>query len=80
MARIDQVKEEISQLRFSLGLSAVAYFGTMGWLVEKFVDQKIPDIPGYISWGAFTLMALLALCFLVIGHITQNKIKELGRL
>ena len=78
MARIDQVKEEIAQLRFGLGLSVAAYFGITAWLVEKVVARKIPDVPGYVAWGALVLLALLVVYFFVIGHIMRNKIKELG--
>lgn len=80
MARIDQVKEEIAQLRFGLGLSAVAYFGIMGWLVEKIVARKMPFVPGYIFWGAIVLLPLLAFHFFLMGQIMRNKIKEIGSL
>jgi len=80
VARIDQVKEEISQLRFGLGLSVIAYFGIVGWLVEKIVTRKISFVPGYIFWGAIVRLPLLAFYFFLMGQIMRNKIKEIGSL
>ena len=80
MTRADRVKEEITRLRFNLGLSAAVYVGVTGWLGEIIVDRRVPDVPGYISLGAIALLVLLVFYFIVIDSMMRKKIEELENL
>ena len=79
MARIDQVKEEISLLKLKLGVAAAAYMAIMGWVVEKIVNEKLIHIPGYVSF-AIVLLVLLAFYMPVCDYSIRQKIRELGAL
>ena len=79
MARIDQVKEDISLLKLKLGVAAAAYMAIAGWVVEKIVNEKSPQMPGYISFGV-VLLVLLAFYMPVCDYSIRQKIKELGDL
>ena len=74
MPKIDELKEEISYLKFWLGIIVATNIGLIGWLVNNYEKSFYKSIADIVA------IFILTLTIVVLNKKIKEKIKKIGDL
>lgn len=75
MARIDELKERLTTLRFWLGIVVATLLGIIGWSISNY-----SKINTFLFIGAIMIVFFLIIIVFLLNKAIDNKCKEIGKL